>query len=248
MAVSPKTRLLAVPTVALMSLALLAGCGSSDKKESVAAETSSSASASAEQSQAAEETSSAAADEAKVEAVIPDGFKKVTAPNNKISFAVPEGWMEMDSEAIANTDAIQEYLDQAAQGTNFTPEELKSQMAQLDLMATSVTPNEDGFAENVNVNAEPVLVTSLPDQAEMESLAKGINATPGEYKKISTPLGEGTQLSYTLDVTGVSVHGVFVVVPSGTGTGFSVLTVSSSNADSAAKLAEQMAGSLSKAS
>lgn len=245
MAVSSKSRLLAVPTIALLSLAALAGCGSSDSKDSSTA----SASASTSSSVVAVESSSAAASEAAtVEAVIPAGYKQVTAPNNKITFAVPEGWMEVDSEVMANDDALQELIDQTASDVNLSADQLKTQMAQLDLLASSLTPNADGFTENVNVSATPVPATSLPTQSDMEAMVASTNGTAGEYKQVDTPLGKGAKQSYTLEAAGVSVQGVFLIVPSGTGTGFSVITVSSTDAASSSALADTIAASVTKAS
>lgn len=245
MAVSSKSRLLAVPTIALLSLAALAGCGSSDSKDSSTA----SASASTSASVVAVESSSAAASEAAtVEAVIPAGYKQVTAPNNKITFAVPEGWMEVDSEVMANDDALQELIDQTASDVNLSADQLKAQMAQLDLLASSLTPNADGFTENVNVSATPVPATSLPTQSDMEAMVASTNGTAGEYKQVDTPLGKGAKQAYKLEAAGVSVQGVFLIVPSGTGTGFSVITVSSTDAASSSALADTIAASVTKAS
>lgn len=245
MAVSSKSRLIAVPSIALLSLAVLAGCGSSDSKDSSAASSSATTSASVV---AVESSSAAASEAATVEAVIPAGYKQVAAPKNKITFAVPEGWMEIDSAAVANADAVQEIIDQAAAGTNFTADQLKAQMAQLDLMASSTAPNADGFTENVNVNATPVPATSLPTQSDMEAMVASTNGTAGEYKQVDTPLGKGAKQAYKLDVAGVPVQGVFLIVPSGTGIGYSVITVSSSDAASSSALADTIAASVAKAS
>lgn len=148
MAVTSKPRLLVAPTIALVSLAVLAGCGSTGSKDSSAASSSATTSSSVV---AVESSSAAASESATVEAVIPAGYKQVTAPKNKITFAVPEDWMEIDSEALANTDEAQAFIDEFANSTSFTADEIKTQLAALDVIAMAVTPNANGTTANVNV-------------------------------------------------------------------------------------------------
>ncbi|WP_237233250.1 hypothetical protein [Rothia nasisuis] len=252
--ISVKSRLVAAPSVALMAIAVLAGCGSnndassSSSSSSSASSSSSSAESSASSSAApTESTSESASSEAAAEPVMPEGYKAVVAPNNGISFGVPGDWTELNSEALADDAAVQGYLEQAAEGSVFSAEQIQQQLAQLDLMASSTTPDSSGFTQNVNVNSEPVAASSVPTEADMAQMVEAAGATPGEYKTVDTPLGQGAQQSYTLDVSGVSVQGAYLIVPSGTGQGFSIITVSTSDATATQDLLTEIAQSLTKA-
>lgn len=246
MAVRP-SRFLVTPTAALLALTVLAGCGSNND-EAAPAESSASSTSAAATSAAAEETSSAAETSSApaVEAELPEGYKLVSAPNNGISFGVPEGWLEMDSEALANDGDVQAYLEQAGSETGMDAETLKQQMAQLDLTAMSTTPDAAGFSENVNVLAEPIPASSAPTAGDAEAMVEGINGTPGQFAEVETALGEGITQTYSAEIAGVAVEGVYIIVPSGTDSGYSIITVSASDAAKAQEIADNIVKSLQK--
>ncbi|MDO4898688.1 MAG: hypothetical protein Q3965_05200 [Rothia sp. (in: high G+C Gram-positive bacteria)] len=238
-----KSKFVAIPSVALLSLAVLAGCGSNDNKESKPAESRSSSVSSS----AAVSESASASESASVEASLPEGYKSVSATNNGISFGVPEDWVELNAEAVASNSDMQEYLDQTATELGLSAEQLKQQMAQLDLMATSTKPDASGFANNVNVLAEPVPAKDLPTEAQTQQLAEGAKGTPGEYAEVDTALGKGVTQTYTMEAGGVKVNGVFLLVPAGDGAGYSVITVSASDASAAKEIVDNIAKSVDKA-
>lgn len=247
MAVRP-SRFLVTPTAALLALTVLAGCGS-DNDEAAPAESSASSTSAAATTAAAEETSSATAETSSAPAVepeLPAGYKLVTAPNNGISFGVPEGWLEMDSEALANDAEIQAYLEQAGAETGMQVEDLQEHMAQLDLSTMSMTPDAAGFSENVNVSAEPIPASQPPTAADATSMVEGIGGTVGAFAEVETALGEGITQAYSANIAGVAAEGMYVIVPSGTGSGYSIITVSTSDAAKAQEIADNIVKSLQK--
>lgn len=249
MAASSKSRMIAVPTIALMSLAVLAGCGSSDDQAASSASsvaTGSATASSAGQSAAAKEASPEKTQSAAAQAVTPEGYKQVTASNNGVTFAVPESWEELDSETLANTEVFQAILEKAAAGTDFTPEQLKAQMSQFDFMARN--PKADGIGEAVNVQVAPVALPAVPTKEETQKMVSAVGATATDYQAIETPLGKGVKQNYTLEAAGLKGAGAFLIVPSGDGNGFSVVTVLSATPESANTLADNVVSSLSKAS
>lgn len=243
---SPNSRFLSVPTAALLALTVLAGCGSNSDEpvpaESSASSASSAAATTATETSAAAETSSAAA----VQAELPEGYKLISAPKNGLSFGVPEGWLEVDSQAMANDAEIQAYLEQAGSETGMNAEMLKQQMAQLDLMAMSATRDAAGFAENVNVLAEPVSASVAPSVEEAKAMVEEVNGTAGAFAEVQTSLGEGVTQAYTAEVAGVDVGGVYIIVPAGTGDGYSIITVSASDTAKAQEVADNIVKSLQK--
>lgn len=49
-------------------------------------------------------------------------------------------------------------------------EQLQEQMANLDLIAISLIPSAEGFADNVNVVSNPIVIAELPTEAEYSKI------------------------------------------------------------------------------
>lgn len=239
------TRALSASSAALLSLTLLVGCGA---KEDTAASSSASSSSSAAASASAAETSAAASESAAPakEAVIPEGHKVVTASQNQITFAVPESWMELNAQTIAESEeAIQAMVE--ISGGAFDAETFKQQVAALDLMAMATEMNAAGGSSSVTVEAQPIPAASLPTKAELTPILETVGATVGEYSTMETPLGEGAQLTYNMSANGITVEGAYLIVPAGGGSGYSMIAISTSDAAETKALAESIANSLAAA-
>lgn len=247
----PSTGLMIMPAFALIGIAALAGCGSTADEvssEPTASESTSAAATTAPATTAAAEatTSAAATTAAAVEAVIPEGYKVLTAANNGISFAIPADWIEMNATDIAGAVEGSTVLDEAAAQAGVDPAALLAVMESSDLMALS-TDISSGFSNNVNVLAEPVMAESLPTESDMISVIEAVNGTPGIYETLVTPLGESAIMSYSMDMQGSAVQGAYLVLPAGTGEGFAMVTVSTLDAAETVDLVRAMAASATKA-
>lgn len=239
------TRALSASSAALLSLTLLVGCGA---KEDTAASSSASSSSSTAASASAAETSAAASESAAPakEAVIPEGYKVVTAANNGISFAIPADWVEMKAADVAGAVEGSAVLDEAAAQAGIDPTALLAVVESSDLMAFS-SDISSGFSNNVNVMAEPVYAESLPTEADMVSVIESVSGTPAGYETLETPLGESAIMGYNMEMQGTTMHAAYLVLPAGSGEGFTMLTVSTLDAAETDKLVREIAASATKA-
>lgn len=78
-------------------------------------------------------------------------YVSVSALVASLEFAVPGGRSVMDNEVVSNREAVTEYLEGAASNSEYTAEKLQEQMANLDLMAMSLTPSAEpiGIAQSM---------------------------------------------------------------------------------------------------
>lgn len=257
MASSSFSRLVAVPSIALISLGVLAGCGAG-KSESSGGETSgqatssatssgsesSSASAAASSTPAADPTSEQA--DSKTEAAIPDGFAQIEAPANDISFAVPENWVDIDGASLADDAKLQEFLDRIPEEARPAKEFMQSQADKADIFVLDTARNADGYTESLYVSSKPVELDGvLPTESELKPVLVQEWFTPMEYKVVDTPLGKAVSQSYSTTAGDKTIYGAFLYVPSPTGDGnFSTITVSTTNADRCNELVTALLGSL----
>lgn len=253
-------RITAAPAVALLAATTFVGCGANNnddaaKNESSSASSSSASSApassassdSSSASSSASSSESASASATASQASVPAGYKTVTAKTNKISFAVPEKWTPVNASDVTGSSQGKDVIAEMAQKSGMSEEALKKQMESLDLMVSSPEPDKTGFADNVNVAAEPVAADSLPSKEVMQGMAEAASGTAGKYSTVQTPLGKAAQMTYTLSASGMKVNGVFIVVPAGTGSDYSVVTVSAGTPEAASTYATNIEKSLSKA-
>lgn len=251
-------RFLVVPSIALLGLGALAGCGESKDNASPSESSSSTSATTSESSPAgsfstseptsasASESNSASASSSASDAAASTEGTIVTAAKNKIAFAVPQGWETLSAADVDYSNPeVQKLIEEVSKNTGTTPEEFEAQMKNLDLNAYSTSMTK-GVGDNVNVAADPVPGTQLPTEAEMKDLTNQLTATPKKYEKITTPLGEGISQTYTLDVAGQTMNGQYLIVPNGTGDSLSIITVTSPQGDTA-PIADQIIKTLKKA-
>ncbi|MDN5639759.1 hypothetical protein I6H58_05405 [Rothia kristinae] len=253
-------KLAATGSIALLSLTALAGCGSrgsgSDSESSSASASSSSPSSSASASASASASSSAnasgsasasasssastAPDASAGAPTVPAGTKLVTAEANGVSFAVPERFENLKDPATK-----QKVIDSA--GTESAAEQVIGQARGMDLYYMDLT--NLGAGSGVAVNPAPVgSASSVPTQQVMEQQLTGVlNAQMHEYRKDKTALGEGAQISYTMEVSGVQMHAVSMMLPNAEDK-LVVVTVSARTADSASAIADDIVASYRAAS
>lgn len=235
-----KSRLLVIPTIALMSLAVLSGCGSSNTDSSQGDSSSSAASAPAE-------SSDSGAKVAKAEA--PAGYKMVTSSGNNISFAIPEDWVSLDNASLSDEGATKDFLGKLKEDASMTQEQLKTALDGRELLAVAPTQDGKGFTPNLIVRV-PVAAEDLPTKEKMAELVEYEGAKPKEYQQIDTPMGPSLKQEYTFDTSsGGTVSGMFIVVPSGNGKGFyDAIAISSADPELTKKVTDAVLESIGKAS
>ena len=206
---------------------------------------------------AASESSSPSSSAAASSVALPADTQPAKATANKLSFAVPKSWTVVDGE-LGKQDAVKKQLEPVAKKSGMSPEKYVAQMTSVaDVLAIDATGRQK-FNDNINVLK--VTRPSLPGKAQLEkeldrlnanngasgsSNSSGLKITTGEYSRITTPAGAGEQMTYTITVKGIAVHGVSMVIPNGSGS-YSMLTVSASAADKATEYAKTIAQTAQK--
>lgn len=201
--------------------------------------------------------SSASSSVAASSVALPADTQLAKAAANKLSFSVPKSWTVVDGE-LGKQDAVKKQLEPVAKKSGMSPEKYVAQMTSAaDVLAIDAT-GAQRFNDNINVLK--VTRPSLAGKAQLEKELNQLNAasgangsnsssdmkvTTGEYSRITTPAGAGEQMEYTLTTKGVTVHGVSMVIPNGSGS-YSMLTVSASAADKAAEYAKTVAETAQK--
>ena len=214
----------------------LAGCGSDSKeaKETSTPGTSTSQQAQGEATSAAPDTKTSTAPDTKTSAAqgttVPDGYKEVTAPTAKITFAVPQDWENLGELSDSQLEELASNVDQSV-------DQIKTLLAQLDLFVMAQEPDEAGITPNLNVAKQTVPTSVVPDQKTVESLLQKQNATLDSYETVETANGQGVRSAYTLTQAGNTTKGVMLILPN-TQKAFVVIYVAGSTAEEAKGFAD----------
>lgn len=255
-----KSQLRAVSSIALISVAALAGCGVATSEPTQGSSTSASAtgestsisfskaSSSATSASSASATASATPTKDLPAVNVPAGYKTVTAPANNLSFAVPEDWISIDSASLSDEAAVQEFLGQLSEESSLTQEKLVSSLGPRDLLAMATSRKGTGFIENLLVTKRPEAYSAVPTEAVVAAKLEKDGATPGAYQIVETPLGEAARQTYTIEVSGNTLYGIYLMVPSGKAEGtYTSILVTTIVEERTNELADALLGSLSKA-
>lgn len=207
----------------------LAGCGSDSKeaKETSTPGTSTSQQAQGETTSAAPDPKTSTAPDPKTSAAqgttVPDGYKEVTAPTAKITFAVPQDWENLGELSDSQLEELASNVDQSV-------DQIKTLLAQLDLFVMAQAPDEAGITPNLNVAKQTVPTSVVPDQKTVESLLQKQNATLDSYETVETANGQGVRSAYTLTQAGKTIKGVMLILPNAQ-KAFTVIYISGSTAE-----------------
>jgi hypothetical protein len=157
-----------------------------------------------------------------------------------ISFELPKGWITLDAKKVLRNGGKNSVLDELAGRMGTTPDQLvKTWSDAVQTFSVSDEGARHGFLDNVNSVGQNQV---LNDDAIRLQLAT-IGAKPATFAHSSSPAGDVTRIPYDLPTkVGLTVRGVAVVVYTADAT--VVVTVSSSSAASAAKIADQIVASL----
>lgn len=194
-------------------------------------------------------SSSASSSASSAAASAPAGMQAVTAPVAKISFAVPKGWVVV-TDANAKDPAILKRLEPLAKRQSVSPEKLTQVYTSIgDVVALDVDSSHAAGANNLNVLklTTPMLLSKEQFTKDLQSGGNTtkFKPTPGEYKKIDTPAGQGAQMAYSLKAGGKTLNGVSMEIPNGTGN-YARVTVTAGSASEAEKIASDVASSAHK--
>ena len=254
---SHTSRLTAMTSLAVLTIGLLSGC-SCDCKDSQENQGGAAVSA------PASEQPSQASEQANVEpaqsetpappqeqqpapaAVVPEGYQSVTAAKNRLTFAVPQGWVPVVADIFdGGEEGARAYLQGVSEQVGVDAEALLQQMQKLDLMVLAGAPDENGFSNNINVAAETAQAETLPSEEVMRQMTERFGAIPGAYRTLQTPLGEAAEMTYTQESEGPTAHGTFIIVPAADAGGFTAITVSAGTPEASAEYAKVIEESIS---
>ena len=121
-----------------------------------------------------------------------------------LELTAPEGWIVLD-DASQFDDATREA---AADALGIPPEELDTQLQQVEALA--LTPEPGDFADNLNIVIVPG-ETGLPDEDVLQADYEQIGAEVTAYEETDTPIGDGVLAEYVLDM-GAMVQGAALFV------------------------------------
>lgn len=224
-------------TLAATTLALSA-CGGGDSEDPPSDESSTSTSQSESSEQTSESSEETASGESSEETGSSDGGT-VTATKSKVSFQVPDGWEGVNPSELLSSGKTPESVKDMAEAQGMDPDTYLRQISQsMDLMV--IGPTKNNFADNVNVIRQPAMPSTSNQEAQLEQIGATVSGT----KEVDTPLGTAQDTTYSLDAQGMTVHGRSLGVP--TPDGAVAITVSSSDAAEADKVAQQILESIDK--
>lgn len=227
--------------LAAASALALSACGGDDSSNGGSSSSTSTSSSDSASSSASEPSESASAPSSET----PEGSDAaaegtVTAQKSGLSFEVPDGWETIDPSALAqNSDEAPKALKDMAKSSGMSLDEFLQGMSQsIDVMALGESKN--GFAQNVNVIANPSALTA----ADLKASLKQQKATVSTTEEVDTPEGKATVATYTLKVGSQTVEGQMAAVPSDSGAG--VITVSTIDKDETAEIMDSILKSVKK--
>ncbi len=199
----------------------------STESESPEESVESSESAESESAESAEETAASDA-------------STITASTSGVTFQVPQGWEGVNPSEVLSSGKTPQSIKDMAEAQGMDPDTFLQQISQsVDVMV--VGPTKNNFADNVNVIKQP----GMPSTATQEAQLEQIGATVSGTEQVDTPLGTAQDTTYTLPADGTTVQGRSLGVP--TADGAVAITVSSTDAAEADKVATQILESIDKA-
>lgn len=205
------TRAALVLTIALV----LAGCsqgapssagstGSSGQASSAAATAAPSGAGTASQS------SASASNGASAEPSIPAGHQAMTAPTVGITFAVPEGWQDLNA---LNED--QKTLIARVQGVD--PATFSQKLSGTDAFYGLFSQDSHSFS-SAAVAKEAETSSTPPSQASLDEFVTQRGGTPTGYSTRPSTYGEAAVDTSTAQIQGVQTPGAVVAIPTSSGT------------------------------
>ena len=163
----------------------------------------------------------------------------IEIPGQGVSFELPDDWDAIAAKDVADASTDSDVFADLADRMGIEPEQLTQQLANLDLFVGA--PHAEGGVLS-NVNALHFEVADLPSADTFELQFRSLGATDIETTEVSTEVGDGYRVSYSLTLKGNAMVGTALIIDHGS----SILdiTVTSSTSDLTETLADQVVGSL----
>jgi hypothetical protein len=165
-------------------------------------------------------------------------FQVVKVAKFGLSFELPKHWTALGSDGVLGPDSPAVKL--LARRLGQSPDDVVRQLrTAVQTMAVSDQGAEGGFLENVvSTGVDQAGLTD--DQLKLQLATVGARLT--SLRHVTSPVGEITRVAYTLAISGKQFAGVVLAVS--TGEQVALVTVSSHDAASAARRADQVQASL----
>lgn len=132
--------------------------------------------------------------------------QEVTSPTSGVTFAVPKDWVDLKNLDSSDKETV-------AQSMGIDSATLDQQTSALDIFYRAKEPDSSGFYNNVNMEAQTLLLGSTPSEFDITSLLTRQHATLKNYSTKQTANGEAAVATYTLQVGGKSVAGTIIMAP-----------------------------------
>jgi hypothetical protein len=163
----------------------------------------------------------------------------VALKKHGFSFQLPAEWSKIDREgALTPSNPM---IKSMAEHMGMDPKRLVQVLeSSAELIAVTDKGADNGFLENVNV------VPLAPGQSSESQLRLQVAAIGGktsDTSTVTTPIGSGTTITYSLENSGVVVHGTALAVGSSADDQV-LITVSAHRASVAAAQLEEIQASL----
>lgn len=207
------TRATLVLTIALV----LAGCSQGTPSSSSAGSTGSSGQVSSAAPTAAPsgastaaQSSASASSSASAAPSIPAGHQAMTAPTVGITFAVPEGWQDLNA-----LTEDQKTLIARVQGVD--PSTFSQKLSGTDAFYGLFSQDSHSFS-SAAVAKEAETSSTPPSQASLDEFITQRGGTPTGYSTRQSTYGQAAVDTSTAPVQGVQMPGAVVAVPTSAGT------------------------------
>jgi len=165
----------------------------------------------------------------------------VEIPGQGVSFEAPEDWDALDSSVVADAGASNGAWDEIADRMGIEPQQMKNLLEQTDVFIAA--PHAEGGVLS-NINALHFDGESLPSEATFKMQFRSLGATDIDSMPLSTDVGDGYRVEYSLNLKGQDMNGTALVLKRGTV--ILDITVTSSSPDTTEELADQIVNSLAE--
>jgi hypothetical protein len=171
------------------------------------------------------------------------GTQTIEIPGQGVSFELPDDWEALTSEKVSQAGEDTGAFDELAGRMGIEPAQMTEMLKSIDIFV-GAPEAENGVMSNVN--ALHFAVADLPAKELFETQYKSLGATEIGSTDVSTAVGDGYRVSYTLEVKGQTMSGVALALDHG-----SVIldiTVTTNSAATSNGLADQIVASLAETS
>lgn len=165
----------------------------------------------------------------------------VEVPGQHVSFEVPKDWDAVDADTVAEAGDDSGAWKDMADRMGVEPEQMKEMVSQADVLIAAPHA-EGGLLSTINVLHFDG--TALPSKAQFKMQFRSLGGKNIDTLPLSTDLGDGYRIEYTLPMRGDQLLGTALVILHG-----SVvldITVTTASADKTEELADLVVNSLAE--